>query len=213
MNFKEYIYMSVCAVAMLSAVACSPAVKDEADEDYDKLFPFKGIEKPKISYDDQALQLASIDMNEKTYVYPGVEITGEKRTYTVTLNCAFFEKDINDELEGDDDVSSRYVIKYIDADKQLKTILSANDGSYDDDEVKVLRNGQELSVTYQATSGFPMFLLVKGGGPRFSSVKAVISAVSDDGFTIVRPLQVEEYQNEEGTNPIKNPFCGYIILP
>lgn len=213
MKLKEYIYMSLYAIAMFFVVGCSPTVADDVEEDYDKLFPFPGIEKPKISYDDQALQLASIDMNENTYVYPGVEINGEKRTYTVTLHCAFFEKDINDELEGDDYISSKYVIKYIDADKKLKTIVSKLDGSYDEDKVKTLKNGQELSVTFQAESGFPMFLLVRGGGPRFSSVKATISAVSTDGFTIVRPIQVEEYQNEEGENLIKNPFCGYIILP
>ena len=62
-------------------------------------------------------------------------------------------------------------------------------------------------------SGFPMFLQVKGGGPSNSSVRATISAVSNDGLTIVRPLHVEQFQNEEGINLIKNPFCGYIILP
>lgn len=200
-------------VAMLVMAACSPKVDDEEGEDYGKLFPFKGIEKPKVSYDDQAVQLASIDINNKNYVYPGVEIEGEQRTYKVTLTCAFYEKDINNELEGEDYLSSRYIIRYIDENKNLKTILSKLDGDSDEDEVKMLKNGEEMTITFEAKSGFPMFLLVKGGGPRFSSVKATISAVSKDGFTIVRPLQVEEYQNEEGENLIKNPFCGYIILP
>lgn len=213
MILKQYLYIPFYVFALLWIVACSPTVADDAEEDYEKLFPFKGIEKPKISYDDQAIQLASIDMNENTYIYPGVEINAEKRTYNVTLKCTFFEKDINDELEADDDVSAQYVIRYIDADKKLKTILSKLDGAYDEDQVKMLKNGQELTVNFQAQSGFPMLLLVKGGGPRLSSVKANISAVSTDGFTIVRPLIVEEYQNEEGVNPIKNPFCGYIILP
>ena len=74
MKMKLYIILFVFAMILFSA--CSPAVNDDADEDYDKLFPFKGIEKPKISYDDQALQLASIDMNEHSYIYPGVEISG-----------------------------------------------------------------------------------------------------------------------------------------
>ena len=84
---KTNLCITLSAFVMILFTACSHAVNDDADEDYDKLFPFKGIEKPKISYDDQALQLASIDMNEQSYVYPGVEISGEKRTYTVTLSC------------------------------------------------------------------------------------------------------------------------------
>lgn len=89
---KKKLYITLSAFTLILFSACSPAVNDDADEDYDKLFPFKGIEKPKISYDDQALQLASIDMNENSYVYPGVEINGEKRTYTVTLICSFLKR-------------------------------------------------------------------------------------------------------------------------
>ena len=58
-----------------------------------------------------------------------------------------------------------------------------------------------------------MYLLVNGVGPFGSSIKASISAVSEDGFTIVRPLEVQEHQNDEGIAKIKHPFCGYIILP
>ena len=63
---KKKLYITLSAFTLILFSACSPAVNDDADEDYDKLFPFKGIEKPKISYDDQALQLASIDMNENS---------------------------------------------------------------------------------------------------------------------------------------------------
>ena len=209
---KTNLYITLSAFAMILFSACSHVVNDDADEDYDKLFPFKGIEKPKISYDDQALQLASIDMNEQSYVYPGVEISGEKRTYTVTLSCSFFEKELQGSLVPDGELSSTYTIRYIDADNTLKTIFTKSYG-FDDSEVKLLKNGEEQKITFQAMSGFPMFLQVKGGGPSNSSVRATISAVSNDGLTIVRPLHVEQFQNEEGINLIKNPFCGYIILP
>ena len=76
-----------------------------------------------------------------------------------------------------------------------------------------LSNGREHRVTFLAKSGHPMYLLVNGVGPFGSSIKATISAVSEDGFTIVRPLEVQEHQNEEGIGKIKHPFCGYIILP
>ena len=58
-----------------------------------------------------------------------------------------------------------------------------------------------------------MYLCVNGVGPQNSSVKATISAVSEDGFTIVKPLSANEFQNEEGLDKIKAPFCAYIILP
>ena len=143
-------------------------------------------------------------------------------------------------LIPDEDLSSTYIIRYIDANKKLKTITSKDYSSEDDKEdepegntdddsddnsddnpekntedtnIKILKNGKELKIIYQALSGFPMFLQVKGGGPSNSSVRANISAISNDGFTIVRPLHIEQFQNEEGINLIKNPFCGYIILP
>ena len=115
-------------------------------------------------------------------------------------------------LVPDEELSSTYTIRYIDADKTLKTFFTEAD-DFDDSDVKLLKNGEEQKITFQAMSGFPMFLQVKGGGPSNSSVRATISAVSNDGLTIVRPLHVEQFQNEEGINLIKNPFCGYIILP
>ena len=37
----------------LLTLGCSRSSEDYADEDYEKLFPFPGIEKPKVSYEDQ----------------------------------------------------------------------------------------------------------------------------------------------------------------
>ena len=187
----------------LLAVGCSRSSEDYAEEDYNKLFPFGGIEKPKVSYEDQVVQLGDPYASVSDFVYPGVEITENVRTYKVTLTCSFKEQGFADEDEGEDKVDSRYFIRYVDADKKLHTIGTDF----------LLTKNKEHTVTFTAKSGFPMYLWVNGVGPQNSSVHATISAVSEDGFTIVKPLAVHEYQNQEGIDKIKAPFCAYIILP
>lgn len=201
----------------LLAVGCSRSNEDYAEEDYKKLFPFGGIEKPKVSYEDQVVQLGDPYASVSDFVYPGVEITGNVRTYKVTLTCSFKEQGFaeeEDEGEGEGgeggDVESRYFIRYIDADKKLRTIAT-NEHAQETDFL--LRQNKQHTVTFTARSGFPMYLWVNGVGPRNSSVHATVSAVSEDGFTIVKPLTVHEYQNQEGIDNIKAPFCAYIILP
>ena len=156
------------------------------------------------------MQLGDPDAPVSDYVYPGVDITENVREYKVTLTCSFNEVDILGQLVGEDDISSRYTIRYIAPDKQLR-IVSSNNG--DETAHLFLTNGKEQTITFAAKSGYPMYLCVNGVGPRGSSVKATISAISEDGFTIVKPLSVNEHQNEEGLDKIKAPFCGYIILP
>ena len=196
MKLSKY---AVLFVALL-AVGCSRSSEDYIDEDYEKLFPFPGIEKPKISYEDQVVQLGDPDAPVSDYVYPGVEITENVRTYKVTLTCSFKEVNIEGSLVPAKDIESRYVIRYIDTEKQLRTITSN-------------KNAKDYTLTLTVKSGYPMYLCVNGVGPQNSSVKATISAVSEDGFTIVKPLSANEFQNEEGLDKIKAPFCAYIILP
>ena len=194
----------------LLAVSCSRSSEDYAEEDYNKLFPFGGIEKPKVSYEDQVIQLGDPYASVSDFVYPGVEITQNVRTYKVTLTCSFKEQSFAGESGTTDKVDSRYVIRYIDADKKLRTIGTDRRAQGTD---FLLTKNKEHIVTFKARSGFPMFLWVNGVGPQNSSVHATISAVSEDGFTIVKPLAVLEYQNQEGIDKIKAPFCAYIILP
>lgn len=194
----------------LLAVSCSRSSEDYAEEDYNKLFPFGGIEKPKVSYEDQVIQLGDPYASVSDFVYPGVEITQNVRTYKVTLTCSFKEQSFAGESGTTDKVDSRYVIRYIDADKKLRTIGTDRRAQGTD---FLLTKNKEHIVTFKARSGFPMFLWVNGVGPQNSSVHATISAVSEDGFTIVKPLAVHEYQNQEGIDKIKAPFCAYIILP
>ena len=179
-------------------------------EDYDQLFPFKGAERPRISYEDQNLRLGDPDAPISAFVYPGVKIAEDVRTYRVTLTCSYKEITFGGTLVGKDEVNSRYVVRYVGADQQLHTIATS---VRDTTAETHLSNGREHRVTFLAKSGHPMYLLVNGVGPFGSSIKATISAVSEDGFTIVRPLEVQEHQNDEGIAKIKHPFCGYIILP
>ena len=198
---------------LLSALFLGSCQKSEVDaplEDYDRLFPFKGAEKPRISYEDQNIRLGDPDAPVSAFVYPGVKITEDVRTYRVTLTCSFKETDFSGKLVAKDAVDSRYVVRYVGADQQLHTIATSE---RDKTAESHLTNGDEHSVTFEAKSGHPMYLLVNGVGPFGSSVKASITAVSADGFTIVRPLEVQEHQNDEGIAKIKHPFCGYIILP
>ena len=194
----------------LLAVSCSRSSEDYAEEDYNKLFPFGGIEKPKVSYEDQVVQLGDPYASVSDFVYPGVEITQNVRTYKVTLTCSFKEQSFAGESGTTDKIDSRYVIRYIDADKKLRTIGKDQRAQGTD---FLLTKNKEHIVTFKARSGFPMFLWVNGVGPQNSSVHATISAVSEDGFTIVKPLAVHEYQNQEGIDKIKAPFYAYIILP
>lgn len=194
----------------LLAVSCSRSSENYTEEDYNKLFPFGGIEKPKVSYEDQVIQLGDPYASVSDFVYPGVEITQNVRTYKVTLTCSFKEQSFAGESGTTDKIDSRYVIRYIDADKKLRTIGTDRRAQGTD---FLLTKNKEHIVTFKARSGFPMFLWVNGVGPQNSSVHATISAVSEDGFTIVKPLAVHEYQNQEGIDKIKAPFCAYIILP
>ena len=194
----------------LLMLGCSRSSEDYADENYEKLFPFHGIEKPKVSYEDQIVQLGDPDAPISDYVYLGVDITENVRKYKVTLTCSFNEVNILGKLVGEDDISSRYTVRYITPDKQLR-IVSSN--KRDETAHVFLTNGKEQTITFTAKSGYPMYLCVNGVGPRGSSITATISAISEDGFTIVKPLSVNEHQNEEGLDKIKAPFCGYIILP
>ncbi len=194
----------------LLTMSCSRSSEEYVEEDYEKLFPFPGIEKPKVSYEDQIVQLGDPDAPVSDYVYPGVEITENVREYKVTLTCSFNEVDILGQLVGKDDISSRYTVRYITPDKQLRVISS---NIHEETANVFLTNSKEQTITFTAKSGYPMYLCVNGVGPRGSSIKATISAISEDGFTIVKPLRVNEHQNEEGIDKIKAPFCGYIILP
>ena len=139
----------------LLTMSCSRSSEEYVEEDYEKLFPFPGIEKPKVSYEDQIVQLGDPDAPVSDYVYPGVEITENVREYKVTLTCSFNEVDILGQLVGKDDISSRYTVRYITPDKQLRVISS---NIHEEKTNVFLTNSKEQTITFTAKSGYPMYL-------------------------------------------------------
>lgn len=181
-------------------LACNPRPMDTLEEDYAKIFPDKGIEKPDISYEDMVQRFCDPEQPLKLYKYPGVEIPNS-RTYTVTLTCLF--------NEGSGDYKSKYEIRYIDEDKNIKTI-----GTDEYAEPNhILEDGQKMIKVFKVKSGYPMYLSVNGVGSRDSNILASIKAQSDDGIIVTPELGTIQYQNNEGPNKIDNPYCYYIILP
>ena len=194
----KYIYFILCIFFAL--VSCNKTTIDPKEEDYKKLFPFKGIDKPESNYEDMNTQVCNPSEALNNYQYKGVEIT-DKRKYTVTIKCLYEEKT---------DYKSTYYVRFIDENKQLVSIGSRE---IKDSYIYYMENGKEFTKTFEVTSGYPMYLLVNGGGERESRIKASISAISTDGLVNVPILSTEQYQNEEGPNPLPNPYCEYIILP
>lgn len=196
-------YMIMGVAALLLCSGCGKSHQDAPEEDYSKLFPFGGIEKPESSYDDLVVRPCDPNVALERYRYPGVDITQNIRSYTVTLRCRFTELD-----GGEGDISSRYVVRYIAEDKTLQEIRTSPhwDG-------KKMQNRVEYTVSLRAYSGYPMYLSVSGLGPRSSIIEASIEAVSNDGLTVVEPLRTHQAQKNEGIDALQEPFCSFVILP
>ena len=74
------------------------------------------------------------------------------RTYRVTLTCSFGEVDILGAAVADTDLQSRYVVRYVDANRRLQTLTS---NRRDNTAQTFLKNGQPHTVTFEARSGHP----------------------------------------------------------
>lgn len=199
LNFYQ---MKLKITLLLSFIifSCNPHLEETINEDYDSLFPFQGIDKPDISYDEMKSQLCDPELAVDKFEYPGVNIN-PSREYTVTFRCVFKEGDNFD---------SKYIIRYVDADKKIKTIGTNNS---DVTLNHKLKSGVEKVISFKVRSGFPMYLGVDGVGARNSSVNASVSAVSTDGYITTPALITSQNQNKEGPNRVEHPYCEYIILP
>ncbi|MBS9766565.1 MAG: hypothetical protein KGV44_03365 [Flavobacteriaceae bacterium] len=195
LKISIYILTSFCVF-----VSCnSDNQSDEIQEDYEKLFPWQGIDKPENAYEDMNIKSCNTEQMLENYRDLSKEIE-EKRVYIVTFECSF-----NETFSG-----SRYEFRYVDENKKIKAIgtkSTQKDISY------VLKNGEIFKKTFKVKSGYPMYLFVNGGGNMNSSVKAKITAKSEDGLIVVPVLSVQQYQNKRGYNPLQTPYCEYIILP
>ncbi len=182
--------------------SCNPDNNSvELEEDYEKLFPWQGIDKPESAYEDMDIKTCNTEQLLNNYRDLSKDILN-KRTYLVTVECSF--------KEGLFSSGSRYEIRYIDKDKKIKAIGTK---STQEGITHILKSEEVYKKTFKVESGYPMYLFLNGGGNRFSNVKAKITAKSEDGLVVVPILSVEQYQNKMGFNNIENPYCEYIILP
>ncbi|GIJ94942.1 hypothetical protein CAPN002_21600 [Capnocytophaga stomatis] len=191
----------VLLAGLLGFFSCNVKDSDPVEEDYEKLFPLKPIEKPESAYEDMRIRICNPDEALQNYRYPGVTLENQ-REYEITLKCRYREERAA--------TKSRYVVRFVAADKSIQTVGSdASDNSLN----FTMEKDKEFVFTYKVKSGFPMYLSVNGIGDRGSGVNASITAVSDDGLVVIPTLSTEQNQNREGPNRIPQPYCEYIILP
>jgi hypothetical protein len=190
-----------CSLVGLLLVACTKP-KDDPEEDYDTLFPFKGIEKPLISFEEQNLLHCDPQIDKIRFRYPGVNITENIREYDLTLTCSY--------KKGEDNQKPTFVVKYIGEDQKLHYVVS-NPNTENKDVV--MEEDSEYTVSFRVKSGFPMYLSVSGSGVRGSQIEARIGGKCTDGYTVVKMLESVQFLNQEGVNNVPEPYCNYVILP
>ena len=204
---------SLVGLTALTLVGCKHAPVDYPTEDYDKLFPFRGVERPDGRYEDMTILSGNPETTPSTFVYPGVTLPGTPRTYRVTLTYSFSEPaDLHQGgLRKQSEVRSRCVVRYVGGDKLLhelgteKTLQGAN---------LIPNDGKEHTQTLTLSSGQPLFLLVNGTAARGSTIHVSLQAVSTDGIFATPVLETRQTQNyDEGEARLPAPFCKYIILP
>ncbi|KGL48262.1 Uncharacterised protein [Porphyromonas cangingivalis] len=210
---KTIIMRYLFLLLLLLLPSCNRIDRDPAPEDYDKLFPFGGIDKPDNIRGDMVVKPCDPELALENYTYPGEDVPAGDE-YEVVLTCVFNEVDNNGRFV--DHSTSQYTVSYINEKKELVVIVCGEDGAGDEEDEEappVMENGIIKEITFKVRSGFPMYLSVNGVGPRNSNVKASIKATSVDGLVETPELSTEQYQNEEGPNKLRTPYCEFIILP
>ncbi len=192
-------------IAYLICLICSCKPEDDTyiEEDYDALFPFKGIDKPELSYEDMTIITADPNLSPSTYRYNGVDIPEEdSRDYDVTINCHYA-------YEGSNSASAFITLRYVGEDKNLKIVSS----DIRDKDADAHFQNNDFSIKLRLRSGYPMLLNLVGKAPRGTRVEASISAQSVDGIIKLPKLQTIQSQNKEGVDLLPEQYCKYIILP
>lgn len=209
-SMNNNLYHKALVVACITAATlsgCSKSYHDSPEEDYTNLFPWQGISKP--VRDKWNLNPVPCTPNAEltSYIYNPLKQLPDSRRYTVRIRCTFREYTASGTLTREP--SSRYRVMFINEHGLYQTI-----GSYNSAELHGrMRNGEEWEHSFTAHSGYPLFISVYGLGPQGSSIKANIEAISEDGLLRIEPLGTEQFQNNEGPNYIKQPYCEYILLP
>lgn len=205
-------YSTLLLLALL-ATSCSRPPIDQPEEDYAKLFPFSGPERPSARYEEMIPRLSNPEVTPETFVYPGVTIPGIQRSYQVKLTYTFAEPADLSYGRGElaEDVRSHLLLRYVGADKQLHTLGSA--ATFDEGN-RLINDGQPHELTFTLTTGQPLYLLVSGSAIRGTTLRASLQATSTDGIFVTPLLETEQSQHaDEGEARLPNPYCQYIILP
>lgn len=217
-NITRVMNKSIFKICLLSlvctfvAMACNRTPIDMPEEDYNQLFPFKGLEKPVINYEDMPILVGDPETSPQDYVYQGVTFPTQ-RSYQVRLTYSFEEPaDLGDGgLRPQSSVRSKIVIRYVGADKQLHELSTARTVS---GENKINNDGKEHSLEFTLTSGQPLYLAVSGYAARSTTISAKLEAHSEDGLFTTPILKTKQTQNyDEGEASLPAPYCKYIILP
>ncbi|SDD86699.1 hypothetical protein [Riemerella columbipharyngis] len=198
----------LCVLIFPLILGCNQRSKDFPDENYNSLFPNKGkIDTPDVDYTDMTSMPCDPKEDDINYKYPGVDISENVRTYTVTLKYQFSEEQVN--TLGGSDNRSQFDLKYIDENKKLVTLRSYSD---DEGHKQTIENKKQYETTFKVKSGYPLYLSVYGAGYDIFKIKASIQAKSDDGI-VVSP--VIKYENSFYTDGFSDDFsyCEKIILP
>ena len=197
--------------------SCQKEVQDKPEEDYEKLFPFEGVESPQQNNGDAVVKPCDPDQKPEDYVYPGKEELEYKEKYTITLKYRFIE----DVAQNSGNViQSRYLLKYINDKKKLVMVSTNKNFKLEDEQsapdvivTNDMLNNRWRTKRFYVYSGFPLMLCVNGYGPRDSSIEAEITAVSESGLIPELKLVSKQYQNKEGVDRLEQPFCNFIVLP
>lgn len=190
---------------LLLLCGCNKGFEDTPQEDYDRLFPFTGIERPKPS-EEPVIRLGNPFLAEADFQYPGKEGIIPSRDYTVTVKAAYHEASVT----GTTHAPSAYYIRFVNADKQLVTWACA---AYKGNKDVELQEGVDQQTTFTLKSGNAVYLIVNGHGDRGTSVRGSITVKDENGLVILPVLSTFQHQNQEGPNLIPVPFCQYYILP
>ena len=199
---------------LLALIACSRMPIDPPQEDYDKLFPFQGAERPAPRYEEMIARLGNPETTPAPFVYPGVSIPGLQRSYDVTLTYTFAEPaglSQGGGLNPQNQVDSHVLIRYVGADKQLHTLGSAKEFT---GKARLINDGNPHELTFTLTTGQPLYLLVSGFATRGTTISASLHAISQDKIFSTPVLATRQTQNaDEGEARLPSPYCQYIILP
>lgn len=184
---------------------CNKGFEDTPQEDYERLFPFRGIDRPKPG-EEPVVRLGNPFLVERDFQYPGKEGIVPSRDYTITVKAAYYETNVTSVKPA----PSAYYIRFVNGDKKLVTWASA---AFKDRKDVELQEGMEHHETFRLKSGNVVYLIVNGHGERGTSVKGSITVKDENGLLVLPTLSTFQHQNQEGPNLIPIPFCQYYILP